>query len=214
MSDDLTRWLQRADTDPGTVAGVYDTWAESYDGDLADWGYEMPARVVEALAASRPGPGMILDVGCGTGLVGRELRTAGFESVAGIDLSPRSLEVAKATGHYAVLEQADLQTAPIPFDDGAIAGLVCAGVMTYLPDTARIVTEFCRVVRPGGPIAFSQRRDVYLERDDERVIGELAAAEVCSAVEISGPHSYLPGRDGLDDIPAMLVLLRSGAAPG
>ena len=52
----------------------------------------------------------MLDVGCGTGLVGRALRARGYAGrIAGLDLSQASLEIAREGGAYDSLEQADLQ---------------------------------------------------------------------------------------------------------
>lgn len=205
-------WLRQGHTEPGDVARLYDAWATDYDRDLADWDYRAPRLTVQRLAGSQPAAGSVVDVGCGTGLVGRELRDAGFADVVGIDLSPRSLEIAEATGAYRALHQADLQSSPIPAADGAFAALVCVGVMTYLPDTVAAVTEFARVVRSEGSILFTQREDLWAERGYPRVLDELAAAGVCRIEDVSPPLPYLPDSD-LGDIPARLVHLRSGGEP-
>ncbi len=209
MSTDEPGWLRSADSDTETVTGVYDDWAASYDRDLADWGYRMPEVVAEAVVAAGVGTGPILDVGCGTGLVGRALQARGVSSVIGLDVSARSLELARATGAYGEVREADVANAPIPVADDHAGGLSCAGVMTYLPDTAAVVAEFARVVGPGGPIVFTQRADLWAERDDEAVLDRLAADGVCRIDRISGPHEYLPGNEEMRDIPVMLVELRA-----
>lgn len=208
MSDDRPDWLRTADTDPSTVVGVYDDWVDSYEDDVEVWDYRAPQRIVEMLVRLAPGVSPVLDVGCGVGLVGRELVSSGFETIVGIDLSPRSLEVAAAAGVYESLHEADLQSQPIPFDDDAFAALVCVGVMTYLPDTAGIVGELCRVVRSGGPILYTQREDVWLERDDPATLDRLVTQGVCTVEEISEPGRYLPNSEELGDVPARFVALR------
>ena len=57
----------------------YADWSLSYDAELHRNGYVTPQRCAEALARHMPDKsGPVLDVGCGTGLSGMELRAAGF----------------------------------------------------------------------------------------------------------------------------------------
>jgi predicted TPR repeat methyltransferase len=208
MSTERPSWLRSADTDPERVAEVYDDWADAYDEDVASWEYEAPRLVARTLATADPTAAPILDVGCGTGLVGRELHALGRGPIVGIDLSARSVEVATRSGWYDDVHRADVQTAAIPFDADTFGALVCVGVMTYLPDTDRTVREFCRVVRPGGSIVFTQRRDMWVERGDDTTLRRLAAAGICEIVAVDGPVPYLPGNDALGDVPAMIAHLR------
>ena len=76
---------------------LYRRWASSFeDGFAASHGYIYDHNVAAALSDrspdwSRP----VLDVGCGTGLVGLALSEVGAETLDGIDLSPEMLAVAK-----------------------------------------------------------------------------------------------------------------------
>ena len=81
--------------DVADVAAHYDGWAESYLADLDRWGYQAPGRVARTVTVQRPQAGTLLDVGCGTGLVGQALRAAGCGAeLTGLDISEASLEVA------------------------------------------------------------------------------------------------------------------------
>ena len=82
--------------------------------------------------------------------------------------------------------------------------------MTYLPDTAATGAEFCRLVRSGGVILFTQREDLWDERDCDDVLRRFEAQGRCRIDDISPPLPYLPGNDGLADIGAIVVQLRSG----
>lgn len=209
MADQPSGWLRRGVSDPTEVAQVYDGWATSYDDDLADWGYEAPAFTVERLAATQPDASPVLDVGCGTGLVGARLRAAGFDDLVGIDLSASLLDQARAKGIYRELHQVDLQQDPVPTADDHFGALLCVGVMTYLPDTVAVVTEFARVVQPGGSILFTQREDLWVERAGAEVLDQLSADGVCTVDQVSEPLPYLPGNDELSTTPARLIHLRS-----
>jgi predicted TPR repeat methyltransferase len=50
----------------------------------------------------------ILDLGCGTGLVGEELKKHGYKTIDGVDLTPELLESAKAKGIYGLLQQGSM----------------------------------------------------------------------------------------------------------
>ena len=77
---------------------LYAEWAETYDsGFVVDSRYVYPQQVAEVFCqgfAQLDQP--VLDVGCGTGLVGAELAKAGVAVIDGIDLSPEMLAEAEA----------------------------------------------------------------------------------------------------------------------
>jgi predicted TPR repeat methyltransferase len=178
------------------VRGYYDEQAPTYDTTLASWGYDAPWRVAELLMRSLPHDGerpTVLDAGCGTGLAGQALRDAGFGGrLLGVDLSPDSVAIAIARGIYDDVVTGDLQQ-PLQHADDSVDGIVCVGVLTYLPDVAAILGEFCRVVRPGGAIVLTQRDDIWRERRCNDVLHELEQHGRWTVVHLSPPASYLPG---------------------
>ncbi len=193
-TDDTSRddWLIRGATDPGEVASRYDQWAEGYDDDLASWSYQAPAVVAETVVTRQPDARSVLDVGCGTGLVGKALRARGYVGrLAGLDISQASLRVARQTGVYDRLETADLQQ-PLDVEDDSVDVVVCAGVMTYLPDVEAAWREFGRVVRPGGLIVATQREDLWEPRRCQQIIDQLATDGVWTPLDVNGPAPYLP----------------------
>jgi predicted TPR repeat methyltransferase len=191
--DDRHPNLADLSRDPRDVAAYYDAWAEGYDADLDAWAYEAPVRVAEYLRARVPADAAVLDAGCGTGLAGRALAAAGFTVVDGVDVSERSLAVARRTGAYRRLASADLQSPPLPLDADAYDGLACVGVMTYLPDSEATLAEFVRLVRPGGAVVLTQRTDLHEERAFGPLLEGLAEAGTIGDLTISEPQRYLPG---------------------
>jgi len=185
-------WLHQGTSDPREVADRYDEWAQSYDDDLTAWSYQAPTVVAEAVVTRHPAAGSVLDVGCGTGLVGRALRARGFAGeILGLDLSPASLEIARQHGAYDSLEQADLQQ-PLPIDDDSVDAVVCVGVMTYLPDVEAVWRELARVARPGGVVVATQREDLWQPRECQAVVDRLQGEGIWTPLEITGPAPYLP----------------------
>jgi predicted TPR repeat methyltransferase len=194
-------WLYQGSTDATEVAGRYDNWAETYDHDLRSWSYQAPEVVAEIVVSRRPEAVSVLDAGCGTGLVGQALRSAGFAgSIHGIDVSGVSLRVAERTGAYTTLESADLQQ-PLDVADRSVDVLVCVGVMTYVPDVTAAWCEFARVVRRSGLVVVTQRQDLWEARNCPSVVDRLSADGVWTPLEVTGPALYLPDNtDGMGPV--------------
>ena len=180
-----------ASATPAEVESLYDEWAEDYDRDIAEWGYEAPRVCAELLAdlvdASTT---RVLDAGCGTGLTGEALAAAGFGHVVGADLSSESVALAARRDAYESAHQVDLSQ-PLPFADGEFGALMCCGVLSYVPDLAATLGEFVRVVAPGGAIVVTQRTDLWDERGTQDAIDQLVAPGRCTAT-VSDPAPYLP----------------------
>jgi predicted TPR repeat methyltransferase len=194
-------WLNEGTSNPREVAERYDEWAQSYDDDLSSWSYQAPHVVADTVVTRHSTASSVLDVGCGTGLVGRALRARGFAGqILGRDISKASLEIARRGGAYDSLEQADLQQR-LPLEDDSVDAVVCVGVMTYLPDVAAVWREFARVARPGGLVVATQREDLWDPRHCQGVIDRLQNDGVWTPLEITGPAPYLP--DGYGGTPAV-----------
>lgn len=145
------------------LAAAYDGWAGSYDVDLVeklDW--NAPERTAATLAKHAPVDAHVLDVGCGTGLVGEALAALGFGQIDGLDLSAKMLETAGAKEVYSALHQMALgPTMELP--DDRYNAIVAVGVFTAGHAKPDCLSELVRITRSGGHIAFSLRPDVWLD---------------------------------------------------
>jgi predicted TPR repeat methyltransferase len=192
-------WLHQGTSDPREVAERYDGWAQSYDDELASWSYQAPTVVAETVVARHPEAGSVLDVGCGTGLVGRALRARGFAGqIVGLDISQASLDIAHHCGAYDSLERADLQQR-LAVEDDSVDAVVWGGVMTYLPEVDAVWREFARVARPGGLVVATQREDLWHARECQAVVDRFQNEGVWTLLEVTGPAPYLP--DGYGGTP-------------
>jgi SAM-dependent methyltransferase len=102
----------------------------------------------------------VLDVGCGTGIITRDLAELSAGEVIGIDLDEAKLEEARRSlGEVDGLsfQVADAQS--LPFDDGAFDLVVFNIVLVYVPDKQRALNEMARVTRPGGHVLASLEPD-------------------------------------------------------
>lgn len=136
---------------------LYARWADTYESEFIDpRGYRYHRHVAAAYVQGDMPSGPVLDVGCGTGLVGAELRGNGVREIDGADISAEML--AKAAGKnacgpvYRRLLEIDL-TQPLPIADHSYAGIVSAGVFTHGHLPPDPLDELIRVAVPGARFA-------------------------------------------------------------
>jgi predicted TPR repeat methyltransferase len=96
----------------------------------------------------------ILDLGCGTGLVGVELAPI-VRSLTGVGLSSRMLEEARRRGGYDELYAADVVDWINDTPPGRFDLVIAADVLHSLSDVAPIFWGAARVLRKSGAFAFS-----------------------------------------------------------
>ena len=150
---------------------AYDTVAASYAELIPDTRYEahvdlaMVRHFVESIEVR---PAAVLDAGCGTGRMIGHL--AGLDSelvIAGSDLSPSMLEVARSSHPGAELAVGD--NADLPFDDGRFDGVLAWYSTIHTPPHRldRVYDEFHRVLRPGGMLLLGYQAGTGERRIDK-----------------------------------------------
>lgn len=132
------------------VRSMFDTIAPRYDlvNRLMTFGLDASwRRRTVALLEVAP-EAVVLDIGCGTGDLARNLRRNGKRSF-GIDLSLGMLAVARSGG--APLVQAD--AAALPILTATADGVVSGFAVRNFADLPGVMSELGRVLRPGGRLA-------------------------------------------------------------
>jgi ubiquinone/menaquinone biosynthesis C-methylase UbiE len=96
----------------------------------------------------------VLEIGCGTGVHARLLAEAGA-NVTAVDLTPTAIELTRRRlamhGLHAEVLEADAEA--LPFDDASFDFVWSWGVVHHSNDTARVIAQIARVLRPGGRLA-------------------------------------------------------------
>jgi SAM-dependent methyltransferase len=128
----------------------YARWAAIYD-DAADPMFEYEQAAVRSVIDTLP-IGRALDAACGTGRHLTYLRMLGHE-VAGFDLCPQMLALARAKAPDVDLRIAKLEE--VPWSDGSFDTAVCALALTHQRELAGPIKELARVVRFGGRVVIS-----------------------------------------------------------
>ena len=146
------------------LTGAYKDWASNYDKDTAK-GYGYTAHIVSAQAlhqALGKTDGLILDAGCGTGLVGQELNRQGHLRIHALDFSKEMLDRARQKKVYRKHIHANLSKR-LDLPDNQYNAVVCCGTFTYGHVKADAFAELIRVTKTSGIICFTIREGAYEE---------------------------------------------------
>jgi predicted TPR repeat methyltransferase len=154
------------------VQTLFDQYAPRFEAALVDdLGYRGPALLFKAVLSVRAGarkPAFFrcaIDLGCGTGLAAAAFARE-VDRFIGIDLSPRMIERARATGLYAELAVADMVAGLRGKPDASADLILAADAMVYVADLAPVLGEVARVLAPGGLLAFTVET---FDGDDVRI---------------------------------------------
>ena len=186
----------------------HDVAAESYD---AKWGIDfgpvgqqqVRAKLVKALGEEPSAPfGETLEIGAGTGYFSLNLAQLGLiERPTASDISAGMLATLAATANVLGVEVETVvsEAEKLPFADASFDLVFGHAVLHHIPDLATAFSEFERVLRPGGMIAFCGEPSRYGDRlaAVPKRAGALVGPLWRRAIRASAPHSGADG-DGVE----------------
>ncbi len=151
----------------------HDVAAKTYD---SKWGIDFGARGREQVAAKlekalgepprRPFPDA-LEIGAGTGYFSLNLLQLGLiRRAAATDISPGMLASLRANATERGLEVSTSvsDAEQLPFAEQSFDLVFGHAILHHIPDLARAFSEFRRVLRPGGVVAFCGEPSRYGDR--------------------------------------------------
>jgi len=153
----------------------YQDWTDNnqYNKDKVDWNYTAPKETVSILKKYVFNKNSkILDAGCGTGLVGIELKKYGYSNIEGVDFSQSMLDLVPQ-GIYKKIEKIDLNK-PLKFKDNMYDVLICVGTFTYGHVKPKALNELIRITKNRGLICFTINEGIYEEYGFDNKIKELS----------------------------------------
>ena len=138
------------------VEGLFDNYADKFENSLVEnLEYKIPRLIAEMILKHSKinALGSIMDLGCGTGLLGTEIRQF-CEYLEGIDLSRKMLDEAQKKNIYDKLVKVDiifyLSNATLNFDY-----FVSTDVFVYIGDLSDVFKLIKSRNKTGGKLAFS-----------------------------------------------------------
>jgi len=167
-----------------------------------------PARRHLLAAAGLPNAGRVLEVGCGTGAVLSQLLVPPGSLLAGLDIDPGALALARQHAPSAKLTAGDAHH--LPYSDASIDIAFCHFVLLWLADPVRGLAEMCRVVRRGGAVLALAEPDYSQRSDAPAELAALGRAQT-EALRIRGADPTIGGRLPALFAAAGLQVLDTGA---
>ena len=177
------------------VMNYYEEWGENdkYNKDMLNWNYTGPKETVETFTKHETNTdGLIFDAGCGTGLVGLELKKFGFKKFHGADLSQKLLDNIPSN-LYLKLLKLDLNQ-KIDISDNVYDAVFCVGTFTFSHVKPKALDEFVRITKKGGLICFTINEGIYKEYGFDKKINELKNSNFWSELEFF-KSEYIASKD-------------------
>ena len=153
----------------------YQDWTKKnkYNQDMVNWKYTAPQETVLVLKKyALNNKCKILDAGCGTGLVGIELKKCGYSNIDGVDFSQNMLDLIPQ-GIYKKIEKVDLNK-PLKFKTNMYDVVMCVGTFTYGHVKPQALDELIRIIKNRGLICFTINEGIYEEYGFDNKIKELS----------------------------------------
>ena len=173
----------------------YQVWADNnkYNKDMVDWNYTAPQETVSILKKYAFNKNFkILDAGCGTGLVGIELKKYGYSNIEGVDFSQSMLDLVPK-GIYKKIEKIDLNKS-LKFKDNMYDVLICVGTFTYGHVKPKALDELIRITKNRGLICFTINEGIYEEYGFDKKIKELTNNKLWNIKEFF-KSNYITNKD-------------------
>jgi len=171
-------------TTPEEILKYYQEWTKKnkYNQDMVDLNYVAPKETVLVLKKyTLNNDCKILDAGCGTGLVGIELKKCGYSNVEGVDFSQNMLDLIPKN-IYKNINKVDLNK-PLKYENDEYDVVVCVGTFTYGHVRAHALNEFIRIIKNKGLICFTINEGIYQEYGFDKKIKELTDSKSLNVKE-------------------------------
>jgi len=177
------------------IMKYYDEWGTNnkYDKDMIEWDYTGPKETVDTFKKYANNKEIkIYDAGCGTGLVGVELKKNGYTNFDGVDLSEKLLDLVP-NGLYKNLSKADLNK-PLNISDNKYDAILCVGTFTFGHVKPQALDEFIRIIKNKGLICFTINEGIYEEYGFDKKITELIEKKLWKKKEFF-KSNYISSKD-------------------
>ena len=177
------------------IMKYYDEWGTNnkYDKDMVEWDYTGPKETVDTFKKYANNKEIkIYDAGCGTGLVGVELKKYDYTNFDGVDLSQKLLDLVP-NGLYKNLSKADLNQ-PLNISDNEYDAVLCVGTFTFGHVKPPALDEFIRITKNKGLLCFTINEGIYEEYGFDKKINELTEKNLWKKKEFF-KSNYISSKD-------------------
>jgi len=180
---------------PEELLKYYQDWTDNnkYNKDMVDWNYTAPQETVSVLRKyALDKNSKILDAGCGTGLVGIELKKYDYSNIEGVDFSQSMLDLVPQN-IYKKIQKIDLNK-PLKFKNNIYDVVMCVGTFTYGHVKPHALDEIIRITKNKGLICFTINEGIYEEYGFDKKIKELTNNKLWNVKEFF-KSNYITTKD-------------------
>ena len=177
------------------VMNFYDEWGneDKYNKDMVEWNYTGPKETVDTFRRYAIDKDiLIFDAGCGTGLVGQQLKKYDYKNFHGADLSQKLLD-SIPENLYQKLIKVDLNQT-INVSDNSYNAVMCVGTFTFGHVKPQAIDEFIRITKKDGLICFTINEGIYKEYGFDKKIDELKKDDKWEELEFF-KSDYIASKD-------------------
>ncbi|MET4579079.1 methyltransferase domain-containing protein [Ottowia thiooxydans] len=152
----LARGEQPTTLPEDEIKARFDSAASTFDQTLwRELQYRVPQKAADILLQAHPDRKFnLLDLGCGTGLVGLCVgRIDGY--IIGVDLSEEMIRKAAQHGVYERFHTVNVLDALRNTPTDHYEAITCCDVLVYVGDLSEVIPNALRILKPGGHFIFS-----------------------------------------------------------
>jgi ubiquinone/menaquinone biosynthesis C-methylase UbiE len=155
----------KKETEPGEA---YDRWSHRYDNQPENLLLVLDEQLFcEMLNGTTLTGKVIIDIGCGTGRHWEKVLDKNPAKLSGYDVSAGMLDILRqkypGAGAYLLTDERLYE-----LGTGTCDRIISTLTIGYIPDITSALTEWCRVLRPGGEIIFTDYHPEALARGAKR----------------------------------------------
>jgi len=133
------------------------------------WFLRKRRALIEKLVKNKKRDSRILEIGCSTGALVRDLGQEGFLDVNGVDIDLSAIEAAKKRG-LSHVQQVNSEK-PLPFIHQTFDLVISSDVLEHISDEQRALHEWHRVLKHGGELLILVPAFMFLWSDHDVVNG-------------------------------------------
>jgi predicted TPR repeat methyltransferase len=199
------------------IEQLYERFSSFYESNVVEeLHYQAPkciARLAAELSGGRSGLAA-LDLGCGTGLAGVELRPL-CKRLVGVDLSSHMVEIARERSLYDRLDVAEI-TAWLARCHERFDLIAASDTLIYFGDLRQVLEPAAALLEPGGLIAFSLEKgadEPYKLSDSGRYTHHpehVRAAAAAAGLEVARIDEGFLRMEYGDEVTGLYAALRGG----
>ena len=150
-------------------------WHQRYK-DQADWTKEVRETFFKETNVKKDN--LILEVGCGTGVIIEEFQKLGYSNIIGIDIDLDSLNFAKNKLNKINLIGADVHY--LPFNSNTFDVVYCHYLLLWVCKPKKAIKEMVRILKSGGKLMIFAEPDYYLMENSSLKLNEIQNIQAIS----------------------------------